>query len=519
MDAIEALHLQAWGMDILRVTRDLMKIKWGDEEDYESVKRDTEQMNSVVQKQKEKCKDDMELLESQHYALYDALYGVGGTKLCVTFEVRNITRCIFQYTLRAREGKYVGIMRDAMAEDLTAHQRRSGQKQLPVNTSMLYEEVMPTKYLPIVELKDKGRVVNKLYRNLLTSAMRSVGRIDKQMKTAMLAYTAILMGAGLHYTKVIFPSNTTFCHSVIEGYGKDCSASYFDKYAQVVRDMNKHLTSVRLEGYTMTSSRRKVMVRGLEGIPIHLLCDAVMMTTECITDVLYIRELNRVLEQSITLFMELKFPLEQHIASTLSFRTAGGVVSECTLMVKGGPKMFTHVMGYVERLMCVLKMKVISTTTSLYKAFENSGYESTSAAQFSTSPAVSTVRPPSRGKSRANKRLSTLVNKAPDLFTAGYARSCQSERQPLIIEENEARKWRDHKFMYNGQLTPRNIIKMDVNTGRILMVCPNDKIPFPYFKSNINPINKHVYSQIPCCKQKKRSAHCTQKSVCHRRFV
>lgn len=71
-----------------------------------------------------------------------------------------------------------------------------------VSPNSLYSEVWPTKFLPIVELKYKGRVINKLYSGLQTSAMRVVGRIDKQMQTAMLAYPAILIGNGVHYAQV-----------------------------------------------------------------------------------------------------------------------------------------------------------------------------------------------------------------------------------------------------------------------------------------------------------------------------
>ena len=44
-------------------------------------------------------------------------------------------------------------------------------------------------------------------------------------------------------------------------------------------------------------------------------------------------------------------------------------------------------------------------------------------------------------------------------------------------------------------------MKMNVDSGEILMVCPNDSIPFPYFKTNVNMRNKAKYSKIPCCQK------------------
>lgn len=73
----------------------------------------------------------------------------------------------------------------------------------------------------------------------------------------------------------------------------------------------------------------------------------------------------------------------------------------------------------------------------------------------------------------------------------GYARDCQSDRQPLVIE-NEIEKWRNRKVMYKGKMASRHIMKMQVSKGDIHLVCPNDSVPFPYFKNNMTLSNSPV---------------------------
>lgn len=500
VDAINELKLNDVAMDILNAVCDVMVITWLTNLTYEEVKRHMQTMGADVRRQIQKSNDDLAYIISHHRALHDVIYGERGTGLWVRLEVKHVMRCIFKYRLSAREQNHTNCFRDIIVEHQSQAERQRLNNLVP--TTSLYEEMIPSKYLPVVELKDKGRVVNKVYRNLLTSAVKSAGRIDKQTKTAMLAYPAILMGNSVHYTKVIFPANVNVCHSVVEGYGKNCSRSFFTCYAGLVRDiLNKHLHSVLVEEYMMMASRRKVAVCGMEGVQIHLLCDAVM-TTEWVRDVLFIRELNRVMEQSITLFIEVKFPLEHHIASTISFRTTGGIITECTVMVKGGRDTFIHVLGYIERLFCVLKLIITNQTSevkngllAIYDAFETIDVEAPIHSNLYSSRSY-----PIRG-TRSNKPISALLERAPDLFISGYARDCQSKAQPLIINESEAKMWIGRNVLYNNASIPRTVIQMDVSRGRILMVCPNDKLPFPHFKNNVQLANKAKYPLIPCCQR------------------
>lgn len=91
-----------------------------------------------------------------------------------------------------------------------------------------------------------------------TSAMRVTGRIDKHVKTAMLAYVAILVGQCVRYTKVVFPKDSLFCQAVIESHNKLCSESYFDKYACTVRTvMNRHLNGGALGDLCSTCRVRR----------------------------------------------------------------------------------------------------------------------------------------------------------------------------------------------------------------------------------------------------------------------
>lgn len=459
-------------------------------------------------------RDDLEFLNSQHVCLYDSIFGDNGTGLCVTMEVRSMVRSICSFSLDFTESQCMTYLRDIIPESETLERRSQYEQGRSVtNPRKLYDELNPSKLLPIVELKYKGRVTNKLYSQLLTSAMRAVGRIDKQMKTAMLAYPAILMGRGVHYTKVVFPIDSKFCHAIIEGYGKKCNQAFFDRYAKTVREiLNRHLSSISLAGYRQMASSRKVIVRGLEGIQLHMFCDAVV-TTVCIRDLLFIRELNRVLEQSVTLFLEVKFPLEKHITATISLRTYSGVISECSLMVKGGKASYLHVMAYVERMFSVVKGVVLRHTTDMYSAFENTKLDSREVdrrrlpsvqgktlAQTSAEFKGKRVRG-GRAANKPMRNINALLKRAPDLFATGYARDCQKERQPLIIEESEAKTWIQKKFLYKGSMIPRSVVKMDVDSGRILMVCANDSIPFPYFKTNVNVNSKDRYPLIPCCQK------------------
>lgn len=512
VDAINAFNLQDSAVDIIRMVCDVLVIHWAHNFDLDALTRAIESMHGEVANELESSATDLAFLKSQHDSLYEALHGPDGTGLTVVAEVKTIIRSVFSFTLRSREDKCARFLKDAALHgEGPIHSSAQTEFSEGINPRLLYANLVPSKALPIVELKYKGRVINKLFSRTLTSVMRAVGRIDKQMKTAMLAYPAILLGQGVQYTKVIFPVESQFCHAVIEGYGKGCDQAFFDRYASMVRQiLNKHLSGISLNGYRLKASSRKLRIRGLEGTQLHLFCDAVV-TTECIRDVLYIRELNRVLEQSVTLFMELKYPMEKRVAATISLRTSNNIMSECTLMVKGSTESYYHVLEYVERLFAILSGVVTVYTTDMYANFENTAEEvSTSGRQGGPSESVqptsqeqgASVSDLGRRRKPKSKRLITaLTERAPDLFATGYARDCQSERQPLIIEERETKEWRDKKILYKGEMIPRSVVQMDVDSGKILLVCPNNDIPFPYFKTNVNVNSKHKYSQIPCCQK------------------
>lgn len=498
MDGINSLKLSDFMLRIMRSVCDVMYISWTSDFTEEEITSTILAMNNEVTEQVEICEEDLEFLQSHHTIMYQSIFGDHGTGITVHLECRSIVKSIYSFAIEFKDWKCVEFLQDVSLKERSGSDVNSGS----VVPTTLYDEINPTKYLPILELKYRGRIVNKVYVKLLTSALRAMGRIDKQTKTAMLAYPAMLVGNALRYTKLIFPEDSKYCHAVLDGYGKKCTAEFFDRQAESIRTiMNRHLESMVLANHKVSSSTRKVVVRGLEGIEVNVFCDAIM-TTANIRDVLFIRELNRVLEQSVTLFMELKFPLEKHISATLSFKTSSKLISECTVMVKGRSRTFAHVLGYIERILSIAKAVMVNYTVDLYAAFENSKYDGDAADLGRT--AESTVEPQgdvAEAPQASNRdRKKKLMSRAPDLFATGYARACQSDRQPLIIEEDEAEGWINKKILHKGEMIPRSLLQMEVASGKILMVCPNDKMPFPHLKNNtIREVNKVKCPDIPCC--------------------
>lgn len=69
----------------------------------------------------------------------------------------------------------------------------------------------------------------------------------------------------------------------------------------------------------------------------------------------------------MTLFLELKFPLENHVPTTIS----PTYLAECTVMVKGSSVSFWHAINYIWIIFTILKEVVLRHTSDVYAAFKN----------------------------------------------------------------------------------------------------------------------------------------------------
>lgn len=97
--------------------------------------------------------------------------------------------------------------------------------------------------------------------------------------------------------------------------------------------------------------------------------------------------------------------------------------------------------------------------------------------------------------------IKLLENIAPNVFTYGYARGCQSAaRQPRIIAEDQVEAWTGEKFIYRNREQPRQIMRFPTkgeDTERIY-VCPDPANPFPGLVENRGN-NAKTFPYVPCC--------------------
>lgn len=120
------------------------------------------------------------------------------------------------------------------------------------------------------------------------------------------------------------------------------------------------------------------------------------------------------------LFVEVKYPLENHVSATLSFRTRSEEISECMMMVKGNANTFDRTVEYVSRVLAVVKGVVLNHICNMYEMFEGTRGES-AREPASDSPSSRRGRRVSKRKKgeqrntrlRSSRRLGFTANTPP----------------------------------------------------------------------------------------------------------
>jgi len=105
-------------------------------------------------------------------------------------------------------------------------------------------------------------------------------------------------------------------------------------------------------------------------------------------------------------------------------------------------------------------------------------------------------------------RVGELKKLAGDIFVPGYARVCQKPNQPKLIRPEEVPAWRQKYVNRGGILEERQILTFPKNQPRYILVCPDDRYPYPGVKENRVLSNREQYGFIPCCfKRNQETAH------------
>ena len=105
---------------------------------------------------------------------------------------------------------------------------------------------------------------------------------------------------------------------------------------------------------------------------------------------------------------------------------------------------------------------------------------------------------------KRDTKLDALIEGAPDVFVRGklgYARKCNCNKQPILVDDIESKDWREKTFvrgideMYRqvGEFPPKE------KEPKFRFVCPDDEFPYPALIVNTEESNKDKYPYIPCC--------------------
>jgi hypothetical protein len=97
-------------------------------------------------------------------------------------------------------------------------------------------------------------------------------------------------------------------------------------------------------------------------------------------------------------------------------------------------------------------------------------------------------------------KLARLQELAPDLFIDQYARVCQCQLQPIIVDAAEAEAWKQKRV--GPAMLERPIMPFPVDNPQWNIVCPSDKAPYPGVKLNTKLTNQEQYPYVPCCFKK-----------------
>lgn len=95
---------------------------------------------------------------------------------------------------------------------------------------------------------------------------------------------------------------------------------------------------------------------------------------------------------------------------------------------------------------------------------------------------------------RQLKKIDLLKEAAPDLFLKQYARKCQGEQQPTIVDNPESYEDQGYQVVEFPQQPNRN---------NKYYICESKQYPYPGLQQNTLP-NKDIYPYIPCCFETKQ---------------
>ena len=98
-------------------------------------------------------------------------------------------------------------------------------------------------------------------------------------------------------------------------------------------------------------------------------------------------------------------------------------------------------------------------------------------------------------------KIKQMTKLAPDLIVKYYARSCQCNRQPIIIPATDIQAWQAKSIIISGIQYPRQVMPFPPNNPKWYFICPGDVWPFPGVREN-KLENSTVYPFVPCCFKK-----------------
>jgi hypothetical protein len=153
-------------------------------------------------------------------------------------------------------------------------------------------------------------------------------------------------------------------------------------------------------------------------------------------------------------------------------------------------------------------LDILSRILTYYKKYEEDIRET-----------IDSIIPPIEGNIKERKRVKKKVTQEvydkkidqlralsqdPDIFKAGsegYSRRCNCQKQPIIVDENEADDWHNKSFVDKSKVMKRQIGEFPpkADSPNFNFVCPDDEFPYPTVIENKDITTSKKYPYIPCC--------------------
>lgn len=104
-------------------------------------------------------------------------------------------------------------------------------------------------------------------------------------------------------------------------------------------------------------------------------------------------------------------------------------------------------------------------------------------------------------RKRSDRDIFKLKELGQGLIEGNFARACQCERKPKIVDQSEVPEWSVKQFIYKGVTHNHNVLPFPPDNPKWWFICVNDSYPFPGVK--INPYSSsNQYPYVPCCFKK-----------------